>query len=132
LRPGDSKFNSGPGRIVANLKSIKRRDAFCKLGLLILMGLPNATSVNHEMDALYGAFKSAAYSRFKVILTERLKLRGLQNTAAAIAATAAANEDDADLSSDDAPADAGPLTSLAMASKIYRPLLMATSPITLT
>ena len=108
------KVDSGPGRIVANLESIKRRDAFRELGLLILMGLPNATSVNQEMDALYGAFKSATYARGEVILTERLKLRGLQNTAAAIAATAAANEGDADLSADDAPADASPLTSLAM------------------
>ena len=48
----------------------------------------------------------------EVFLAERLKLRGLQNTAAAIAATA--NEDAADLSADDAPADADPLTSLAV------------------
>ena len=57
------KVDSGPGQIVANLESIKRRDAFCELGLLILMGLPNATSVNQEMDALYGAFRSATYAR---------------------------------------------------------------------
>jgi hypothetical protein len=41
------------------MESISKRAEFLELGLLILMGLPNATSVNQEMDALYGAFKSA-------------------------------------------------------------------------
>ncbi len=39
-----------------------QRAALFELGLVILMGLPNATSVQQEMDALYGPFKSAAYS----------------------------------------------------------------------
>ena len=47
------------------------------------MGLPNATSVNQEMDALYGSFKSATYARGEVILTERMRLRGLERSAAA-------------------------------------------------
>jgi hypothetical protein len=47
------KVDSGPGRIIANLESISKRAEFLELGLLILMGLPNATSVNQEMDALY-------------------------------------------------------------------------------
>jgi hypothetical protein len=81
------KVDSGPGRIVANLDSISKRAAFRELGLLILMGLPNATSVNQEMDALYGAFKSATYARGEVILTERMRLRGLERSAAAAAAT---------------------------------------------
>lgn len=67
------KVDSGPGRIVANLDSISKRAAFRELGLLILMGLPNATSVNQEMDALYGAFKSATYARGEVTLMERMR-----------------------------------------------------------
>jgi hypothetical protein len=70
------KVDSGPGRIIANLESISKRAEFLELGLLILMGLPNATSVNQEMDALYGAFKSATYARGEIILTERLRRRG--------------------------------------------------------
>ena len=54
------KIDSGPGRIIANLESVTKRAEFLEMGLLILMGLPNATSVNQEMDALYGAFKSAS------------------------------------------------------------------------
>ena len=51
------------------------------------MGLPNATSVNQEMDALYGPFKTATYARGESILTEQLRLRGLQNSARAAALT---------------------------------------------
>ena len=76
------KVDSGPGRIIANLESITKRAEFLEMGLLILMGLPNATSVNQEMDALYGAFKSATYARGEIILTQRLRMRGLQNVAA--------------------------------------------------
>jgi hypothetical protein len=42
-------------------------------GLYILLGLPNATAVQQEMDALYGAFKSALYVRGEAILTHKLK-----------------------------------------------------------
>jgi hypothetical protein len=31
-------------------------------GLITLLGLPNATSFQQEMDAMYGSFKSATYS----------------------------------------------------------------------
>ena len=76
------KVDSGPGRIIASLESVTKRAEFLENGLLILMGLPNATSVNQEMDALYGAFKSATYARGEIILTHRLRMRGLQNVAA--------------------------------------------------
>jgi len=75
------KVDSGPGRMIANLESISKRAKFFEQGLLILMGLPNATSVNQEMDALYGAFKSSTYARGEVILTERLRLKGQRNSA---------------------------------------------------
>ena len=70
------KVDSGPGRIVANEESIKKREEFMEKGLYILLGLPNATAVQQEMDALYGAFKSATYARGEAILTQKLKERG--------------------------------------------------------
>ena len=73
------KVDSGPGRIIATMESITKRAEFLEMGLLILMGLPNATSVNQEMDVLYGAFKSATYARGEIILTQRLRMRGLHN-----------------------------------------------------
>ena len=73
------KVDSGPGQIIATMESITKRAEFLEMGLLILMGLPNATSVNQEMDVLYGAFKSATYARGEIILTERLRMRGLHN-----------------------------------------------------
>ena len=67
------KVDSGPGRIVASEESISKRADFLEMGLFILMGLPNATSVQQEMDALYGAFKSATYARGEIILMEKMR-----------------------------------------------------------
>ena len=53
------KLDAGPGRIVSNDAILKTREELFERGLIILMGLPNATSVQQEMDALYGPFKSA-------------------------------------------------------------------------
>ena len=86
------KVDSGPGRMIANMQSLSKRAEFLEQGLFILMGLPNATSVNQEMDALYGAFKSATYARGELILTERLRLKGLQNSARAAAAVTPVEE----------------------------------------
>jgi hypothetical protein len=72
------KVDAGPGRMVADIKSITKRAEFLEMGLLILMGLPNSTSVNQEMDVLYGPFKSSTYARQEVIVTERMRLRSLQ------------------------------------------------------
>lgn len=47
------------------------------MGLIILSGLPNSTSVQQEMDALYGPFKSATYDRAEYVLMEKIKKRGI-------------------------------------------------------
>lgn len=46
----------------------------CVDGLIIVMGLPNATSIQQEMDALYGPFKSATYARGEQIVQEKLRV----------------------------------------------------------
>jgi hypothetical protein len=48
------------------------------MGLIILSGLPNSTSVHQEMDALYGPFKSAIYACGESILIEKIKDRGMR------------------------------------------------------
>ena len=53
------------------------------MGLIILSGLPNATSVQQEMDALYWPFKSASYARGEMILIEQIKNRGMLRPMAA-------------------------------------------------
>jgi len=70
------KVDSGPGRLVANAESIRKQEDFMERGLLIMLGLPNATSVNQEMDALFQGFKTASYARGEILLTERMKKRG--------------------------------------------------------
>jgi len=83
--------DSGPGKNAATLESVIKHGELRKKGLLLLMGLPNATSVQQEMDALFTSFKTATYARGEVILTERLKNRGIA-IAAGIAEAAAAEE----------------------------------------
>ena len=70
------KIDSGPGRIVASMESILKRHEYFEKGLIILSGLPNSTSVQQEMDALYGPFKSATYDRAEQLVMEMLKERG--------------------------------------------------------
>lgn len=69
--------DAGPGRIVSNAAILKKREEFYERGLFILMGLPNATSVQQEMDQLYGPFKSATYARSERVVQTKLKSRGM-------------------------------------------------------
>jgi hypothetical protein len=55
-----------------------KREEYLEMGLIILSGLPNSTSVQQEMDALYGPFKSATYDRAEYVLMEKIKERGMQ------------------------------------------------------
>ena len=70
------KVDAGPGRIVASKASITRRAEFSDLGLEILMGLPNATSVQQEMDALYGPFKSGNVCSWRASCGPKVKGQG--------------------------------------------------------
>ena len=71
------KVDAGPGRIVSSEHVLAQREALFERGLIIIMGLPNATSVQQEMDALYGPFKSATYARGEKVVQSKLKQRGL-------------------------------------------------------
>jgi hypothetical protein len=71
------KVDAGPGRIVSSEVVLAKREALFERGLIIILDLPNATSVQQEMDALYGPFKSATYSRGEKVVQQKLKERGL-------------------------------------------------------
>jgi hypothetical protein len=71
------KVDAGPGRIVTSDAILSKREQLFERGLIILMGLPNATSVQQEMDALYGPFKSATYRRGEKVVQDKLRIRGL-------------------------------------------------------
>ena len=47
------KVDAGPGRIVSSENVLSQREALFERGLIVIMGLPNATYVQQEMDALY-------------------------------------------------------------------------------
>jgi hypothetical protein len=48
------KVDARPRRIVLSERILAHRAGLFERGLIIVMGLPNATSVQQEMDALYG------------------------------------------------------------------------------
>jgi hypothetical protein len=74
------KVDAGPGRIVSSEVVLARREELFERGLIILLGLPNATSVQQEMDALYGPFKSATYARGEKVVQRKMRERGLART----------------------------------------------------
>jgi hypothetical protein len=76
--PVTLKLDAGPGRIVLSELILAQKAALFERGLIILMGLvPNATSVQQEMDAVYGPFKLATYAHGEKVVQE--KLRGVLN-----------------------------------------------------
>ncbi len=62
-------------RIVSSEIVLAKREEFVERGLIIIMGLPNAASVQQEMDALYGPFKTATYSCGEKVLKQKMKER---------------------------------------------------------
>jgi hypothetical protein len=71
------KVDAGPGEIVLSEAILLKREQFFERGLIILLGLPNATSIQQEMDALYGPFKSATYARGEKVAQQKLRAQGL-------------------------------------------------------
>jgi len=55
--------DSGPGQNAATLESVIEHGELRKKGLLLLLGLPNAMSVQQEMDALFTSFKKERYAQ---------------------------------------------------------------------
>jgi len=62
---------------VSSAVILSKRELLFERGLIIIMGLPNATSVQQEMDALYGPFKSSTYARGEKVVQAKLRDRGL-------------------------------------------------------
>jgi hypothetical protein len=91
------KLDAGPGRIVSSEIVLAKREEFFERGLIIIMGLPNATSVQQEMDALYGPFKTATYSRGEKVLQQKMKERGLARRNGQQLSSAVLNLDFSDL-----------------------------------
>jgi hypothetical protein len=46
---------------------LAKREELFERGLIILMGLPNATSVQQEMDALYGALSPLRTLEWRIL-----------------------------------------------------------------
>lgn len=55
------KVDSGPGRLSRSASSIAFREQLWNKGIIIILGLPNATEATQEMDDLYQTFKPRTY-----------------------------------------------------------------------
>jgi hypothetical protein len=66
------KLDAIPDRIVSSATILAKCEELFERGLILLMGLLNATSVQQEMDTLYGPFKSATYARSEKVIQEKL------------------------------------------------------------
>ncbi len=51
--PAILKVDAGPGRIVLSEVVLAKQEAIFDRGLIIILGFPNATSIQQEMGALY-------------------------------------------------------------------------------
>ena len=71
------KLDDGPGRIESSEDILSKREKLFDRGLIVLMGLPNATNVQQEMGALYGPFKSATYRRGEKVIQNKLRDQGM-------------------------------------------------------
>ena len=91
------KVDAGPGRIVSSEAILMKREQLFEQGLILLMGLPNATSVQQEMDALFGPFKSAMYRRGEKVVQNKLRIQGLPRKNGDIVPKAVLNLDFNDL-----------------------------------
>ena len=73
------KLDGGPGRLGPASRGWRLRAA--RRGLLIFPGLQNATSVNQEMDDLYGVFQQSCGDVTDEIVAERITARALEDNA---------------------------------------------------
>ena len=55
------KCDAGQGRLSKAAESVEFRMEMMELGLVIMLGLPNGTGPNQEMDAGYSSFKPACW-----------------------------------------------------------------------
>jgi len=77
MGPAVLKLDGGPGRLGPASRAWRLRAA--QRGLLIFPGLQNATSVNQEMDDLYGLFQQSCGAVTDEIVAERVAIRAAED-----------------------------------------------------
>ena len=69
------KVDTGPGRLGASLENVEFRRKMREKGVVILLGLPNSTSVSQELDWLFQTFKPYTRERTLDIFSKKVKDR---------------------------------------------------------
>ena len=67
------KTDTGKGHLSKTAENIEYREHMNKIGILIYLSLPNATSVTAEMDDLYSLYKPSCHIRTKKVFGGKLK-----------------------------------------------------------
>ena len=71
------KTDAGPGRLCANFANVKFRRDLGRMGVDIVLSLPNATSVDAELDDMFKLFKPACRERTQLLYTNKVYERML-------------------------------------------------------
>ena len=69
------KTDNGPGRLAADAASMKFREEMAELGVYILLGLPNGTEAQAELDQMYSEFKPRCKTSAVRVAGRKMKMR---------------------------------------------------------
>ena len=69
------KTDNGPGRLSMEATSIEFREEMAKLGVYIVMGLPNATAAQAELDQMYAMFQPRCKKSAIRVVGRKMALR---------------------------------------------------------
>ena len=81
-------MDAGPGRLAKEASCVDFRERMHNLGLVILLGLPNATSATQEMDQGYEEFKRETDKATNRVVAKKMKERAKARKKAELAAEA--------------------------------------------
>ena len=66
------KTDAGPGRLCANFSNVSFRQRLNEMGAHIILSLPNATSVQAELDDMYRDYKGACRNRNQKVFSDKV------------------------------------------------------------
>ena len=105
------KMDSGPGRLLKEAESITFRDEMAKMGVHIVLSLPNGTACTAEMDQLFTSFKQRCDSSTLRVAGKKMAARLAARKKETENKQNNNNDDCGDDNDDDDEAEAGESTS---------------------
>ena len=69
------KTDSGQGRLANSWEHLEFRERVAKIGVLLVLGLPNSTSCTQEQDQLYQEFKAKTRRKTQLLFQKKMNQR---------------------------------------------------------